>query len=223
MCPHPYPLVPYRGRSACRCLCVVSLPYAYLGVKHISGRPRARVQPMSCHPRHNVALPWEIQAYKTACRASRTWSRQRHSAITTKTMRSNIASAPTVRRHARDALSGGPVSLRAKVKGNALWARRTSPCRGTSRMPRQGLIPDQRGRWNVAVTVVDSVNVTVQAPVPEQAPVQPLKVEPLAGMALRLTLVPLAKLSRQSLPHAMPAGVDVTVPEPRPCFRTRSV
>jgi hypothetical protein len=33
---------------------------------------------------------------------------------------------------------------------------------------------------------------TVQAAVPEQAPLQPLKVEPIAGAAVSVTLVPAA-------------------------------
>ena len=46
---------------------------------------------------------------------------------------------------------------------------------------------------NVAVTVVAAVSVTEQEPVPEQPPpLQPLKVEPVAGLAVSVTDVPLA-------------------------------
>ena len=45
----------------------------------------------------------------------------------------------------------------------------------------------------VAVTVVVAVRVTVQVPVPAQPPpLQPEKVEPAAGVAVRVTVVPLA-------------------------------
>ena len=50
-------------------------------------------------------------------------------------------------------------------------------------------------RSKVAVTVVAALRVTVQAPVPAQPPpLQPAKVEPAAGVAVRVTTVPLAKL-----------------------------
>src|SRR5215831_10095425 len=45
---------------------------------------------------------------------------------------------------------------------------------------------------NVAVTVVVALGVTVQAPVPVQPPpLQPAKVEPVAGVAVNVTAVPL--------------------------------
>jgi hypothetical protein len=44
---------------------------------------------------------------------------------------------------------------------------------------------------NVAVTVAVEVTVTVQVPVPAQPPpLQPAKVEPVAGVAVRVTTVP---------------------------------
>ena len=46
-------------------------------------------------------------------------------------------------------------------------------------------------RSKVAVTVVVAVRVTVQVPVPVQPPpLQPVKVEPAAGVAVRVTAVP---------------------------------
>jgi hypothetical protein len=50
-----------------------------------------------------------------------------------------------------------------------------------------------RGIAKLAVTVVAADTVTVQEPVPEQPPpLQPLKVEPPAGLAVSVTAVPLA-------------------------------
>src|SRR5439155_1548832 len=67
----------------------------------------------------------------------------------------------------------------------------------------------------VAVTVVAAESVTVQVPVPEQAPpVQPVKVEPAAGVAVNVTAVPLVKLAEQAAPQLIPAGELVTVPVP---------
>ena len=49
------------------------------------------------------------------------------------------------------------------------------------------------GTPNVAVTVVAAVSVTVQEPAPEQPPpLQPVKIEPDAGVAVSVTAVPLA-------------------------------
>jgi hypothetical protein len=58
--------------------------------------------------------------------------------------------------------------------------------------------------------------VTVHAPVPEQAPPQPAKVEPAAGVAVSVTEVPWPYVSAQSAPQLMPAGEEVTVPLPVP-------
>jgi hypothetical protein len=44
---------------------------------------------------------------------------------------------------------------------------------------------------NVAVTVFAPFMVTVHLPVPEQAPLEPVNVDPAAGVALRVTTVPL--------------------------------
>ena len=70
---------------------------------------------------------------------------------------------------------------------------------------------------NVAVTVVAAESVTVQAPVPEHPPpLQPVKVEPAAGVAVNVTAVPLIKLAEHVAPQVMPAGELVTVPLPVP-------
>ncbi|MBP2671085.1 MAG: hypothetical protein H6Q85_1151, partial [candidate division NC10 bacterium] len=71
---------------------------------------------------------------------------------------------------------------------------------------------------NVAVTLRDRLIVTVQVPVPVQAPLQPVKVEPVDAAAVILTLVPAVKAPLQLLLHAMPLGEDVTMPDPVPPF-----
>ncbi|MGA8580849.1 MAG: hypothetical protein WB579_19335 [Bryobacteraceae bacterium] len=57
--------------------------------------------------------------------------------------------------------------------------------------------------------------VTVQPPVPEQAPDHPANVEPVPGVAVSVMTVPAAKL-RQPEPHEVPTGEEVTVPLPVP-------
>src|SRR5438552_1401910 len=70
-------------------------------------------------------------------------------------------------------------------------------------------------RATVAVAVPAALIVTVQVPVPEQPPpLQPEKVEPAAGAAVKVTEVPLANAAAQVAPQAMPAGALVTVPLP---------
>src|SRR5205823_13880690 len=77
------------------------------------------------------------------------------------------------------------------------------------------------GRLKVAVTVVAAMTVTVQAPVPEHPPpLQPVKVEPAAAVAVSVTAVPLVKLAEQVAPQVMPAGVLVAVPLPVPALET---
>ena len=69
----------------------------------------------------------------------------------------------------------------------------------------------------VAVTVVAAETVTTHDPVPEHPPpLQPVKVEPAAAVAVNVTAVPLAKLTAQVAPQLIPAGELVTVPPPAP-------
>src|SRR5207249_1724118 len=75
----------------------------------------------------------------------------------------------------------------------------------------------------VAVTDVAALSVTVHVPVPVQPPLQPLKIEPAAGVAVKVTGVPLANAAAQVVPQAMPAGALVTVPLPTPALLTVSV
>jgi len=57
-----------------------------------------------------------------------------------------------------------------------------------------------------------AVMVTLQVPVPAQAPPQPVRLPPLG---VSMTPVPLGKLAEQvPAEHAMPAGLLVTVPDP---------
>jgi len=76
----------------------------------------------------------------------------------------------------------------------------------------------------VAVTVVAAETVTVQGPVPVQPPpLQPAKTEPVLGVAVSTTTVPLVKLAVQLAPQLMSPGVPVTVPVPSPLRATVSV
>ena len=56
----------------------------------------------------------------------------------------------------------------------------------------------------------------VTAPVVQPVPLQPAKVEPAAGVAVKLTIVPLLYDAEQLLPQLMPVGLLVTVPLPVP-------
>src|SRR5262249_49899058 len=61
---------------------------------------------------------------------------------------------------------------------------------------------------------------TLQAPVPEQAPPQPAKVEFAPALAVSDTLVPCANCAEQVEPQSIPPGLLVTVPDPLPAFET---
>ena len=76
---------------------------------------------------------------------------------------------------------------------------------------------------NVAVTLWAALIVTVQVPVPVQPPLQPVNVEPVAGVAVSVTAVPLANAAEQVAPHEMPVGELETVPLPVPAFVTARV
>jgi len=65
-----------------------------------------------------------------------------------------------------------------------------------------------------APTEVSCCMVRLHAAVPEQAPVQPLKIESALGFAVNTTDVPVAKVALQARPQLMPAGALVTVPLP---------
>jgi len=69
----------------------------------------------------------------------------------------------------------------------------------------------------VRATFISSVQVLF---FPEQAPLQPLKLDLLAGVAVRITDVPVLKSVVQSVPQLIPAGALVTVPVPVPALLT---
>jgi hypothetical protein len=76
-------------------------------------------------------------------------------------------------------------------------------------------------RSNVAVTVLAAVMATVQVLVPEQPPpLQPENIDPVAGIAVRITAVPLGYGLEQLGPHVIPPSELVTVPVPAPILRT---
>jgi len=77
----------------------------------------------------------------------------------------------------------------------------------------------------VAVTVVAVFSVTVHVPVPMQPPppLQPVKVDPAAGAAVSVTIVPFANDAEHVAPQEMAAGLLVTVPLPAPAFETVNV
>ena len=74
---------------------------------------------------------------------------------------------------------------------------------------------------NVAVTDSAALMVTEQVvPEPEQAPLQPVKVLPEAGVSVNVTIVPEEKAELHVVPQLIPAGDEVTVPEPEPALET---
>jgi hypothetical protein len=78
------------------------------------------------------------------------------------------------------------------------------------------------GEMKVAVTVLLELIEKEQVLAdPEQSPPdQPTKVLPGFGVAVKMTLVPLLKVSVQSAPQLMPTGLLVTVPDPVPALVT---
>ncbi len=77
---------------------------------------------------------------------------------------------------------------------------------------------------NVAVTERAADIDTVQPPEPEQPlPLQPLNRLPLAALADSVTVVPLLKFALHVPPQLIPAGDELTMPEPLPARLTVSV
>src|SRR5207245_11735789 len=71
--------------------------------------------------------------------------------------------------------------------------------------------------------VVAADTTRAHVPVPRlPPPLQPVKTEPAAGLAVSVTVVPLAKLTVQVAPQSIPVGLLVTVPVPMPVVVTVS-
>jgi hypothetical protein len=66
----------------------------------------------------------------------------------------------------------------------------------------------------LALTDSAALIVTVQAPVPEQTPLQPLNTEPTLAVGVSVTTVPLSKSAAHVAPQEIPAGELLIDPEP---------
>jgi len=76
----------------------------------------------------------------------------------------------------------------------------------------------------LAVTDVSDRMVTVQVvPDTESHPLQPLKRDSKAGVAVNVSVVPPTNCAEQFVPQLIPAGLDVTVPSPRSTFDFRTL
>ena len=67
---------------------------------------------------------------------------------------------------------------------------------------------------NFAVTDLATLIVTLQTPVPEHGPDQPVNFEPAEAVAVNTTLVPYAKECEHVEPQEIPLGLDETEPAP---------
>jgi hypothetical protein len=76
---------------------------------------------------------------------------------------------------------------------------------------------------NVAVTLTDALPPSVQLPVPVQPPLQPANVDPLAGVAVKVTDVPAGYVALHVGPQLIPAGLLPTLPLPVPATFTAMV
>ncbi len=74
----------------------------------------------------------------------------------------------------------------------------------------------------VAVQLMLTLTMTLPS-LQSALPDQPANVDPEAGVAVRVTAVPLLRVAEQVLPQLIPAGVLVTVPLPVPALRTLRV
>jgi hypothetical protein len=72
--------------------------------------------------------------------------------------------------------------------------------------------------------VTKLVAVTLQLPVPLQLPpLQPLKTDPDAAFADKVTVVEGGNSWEQTAPQLIPAGLDLTVPYPVPLLATETI
>ena len=76
---------------------------------------------------------------------------------------------------------------------------------------------------NVAVTLFAASIVTTQAPVPEHALLQPANDDEAAGVAANVTSDPSAYDAEHAAPQRIPAGAELTEPEPEPVRDTLRV
>ena len=70
----------------------------------------------------------------------------------------------------------------------------------------------------VTALAADIVSTQVLVPVQPPVPLQPVKVDPALGVAVRVTEVFCANEAEQFAVQFMPEGDDVTVPAPVPAF-----
>jgi hypothetical protein len=73
----------------------------------------------------------------------------------------------------------------------------------------------EKSELNVAPTDCAELIVRLHVPLPEQPPLQPTTVEPVAGAAVSVTIVPGAKNGPHKLEQSMPRALSVTVPLPK--------
>jgi len=86
------------------------------------------------------------------------------------------------------------------------------------------MVPQDGPALNVAVHVRSDETVTDTAAfVPEQAPLQPEKLEPGPAVAVSVTIVPEMKAALHVPPQSIPAGLEETLPLPPPLFCTVKV
>jgi hypothetical protein len=77
------------------------------------------------------------------------------------------------------------------------------------------------GTPKVAETLSEEFTETIQVKLaPVQAPDQPVKVEPIDGLAVRTTEVPAANVALHKFPQLMPPWEEVIVPFPFPRLLT---
>jgi hypothetical protein len=80
------------------------------------------------------------------------------------------------------------------------------------------------GEAGLNVAVTDRfTSITTEQSVPLQSPLQPEKVEPTSGAAVKTTVLPGAKPALQVPGQEIPLGLLVTVPTPAPPMVTASV
>src|SRR5262249_61713514 len=63
----------------------------------------------------------------------------------------------------------------------------------------------------------------LQPSVATQSPENPVKTDPGSGVALMVTRLPIGKFAWQLFPQLIPAGFELTVPDPGPCLETARV